>query len=172
MLTHIMWCWSCLHMFMQFPLKHICAGRARTSLCVFAYLLVHWFAQFSMCVTFRCMLHRARNQHINPNIDCTDIQRRIAILWLNVSDITPRIVFVSSYDICQELCNDVEHIFANNNIHINTCWSGAVPRFVTVNIQLVMLVRISAKQYVYAHEWSFRRFTYGNLVTTSPSSKW
>ena len=22
------------------------------------------------------------------------------------------------------------------------------------------------------HEWSFRRFTYGNLVTTSPSSKW
>ena len=23
-----------------------------------------------------------------------------------------------------------------------------------------------------SHEWSFRRFTYGNLVTTSPSSKW
>ena len=25
---------------------------------------------------------------------------------------------------------------------------------------------------VWSHEWSFRRFTYGNLVTTSPSSKW
>ena len=24
----------------------------------------------------------------------------------------------------------------------------------------------------YVCEWSFRRFTYGNLVTTSPSSKW
>ena len=24
----------------------------------------------------------------------------------------------------------------------------------------------------WSHEWSFRRFTYGNLVTTSPSSKW
>lgn len=23
-----------------------------------------------------------------------------------------------------------------------------------------------------SHEWSFRRFTYGNLVTTSPSSRW
>ena len=33
------------------------------------------------------------------------------------------------------------------------------------------------QRYVHKHdiglcEWSFRRFTYGNLVTTSPSSKW
>ena len=67
-----------------------------------------------------------------------------------------------------------------NHPHQHICYTHKC-NYIKYNIHCTPNVIIDFTSYICAqyllyirsmHEWSFRRFTFGNLVTTSPSSKW
>ena len=51
-------------------------------------------------------------------------------------------------------------------------WASARGHWCNLHPQAEPHAKNSQWYWLDACEWSFRRFTYGNLVTTSPSSKW
>ena len=123
----------------------------------FKSLLVHGILQFTMLITLRCALHRCSSR---------DIRRWKLWIWIKRQNRR-----MNKNIICQkngrftkkEALSDADPLpssectrFASNHRKPHT---KAHTKKFTMN-QLD------------ACEWSFRRFTYGNLVTTSPSSKW
>ena len=60
----VSWCAYCLHWHRQ------AFGYIPTIHYVFKVQWIHGIVQFTMCITSRCILHRAPNQHINRNIRC------------------------------------------------------------------------------------------------------
>ena len=63
------------------------------------------------------------------------------------------------------LCISAKWFLAKNKTSKETCTSPIVAA-------PIKSVAAHSGNLAEACEWSFRRFTYGNLVTTSPSSKW
>ena len=125
----------------------------------FKSLLVHGILQFTMLITLRCALHRCSSRDI----------RRWKLCLLDWGGEPPR-------------ARHIYNCISTNNGSFTTPEDGPMP---------IHYPRARARgSRCYPHprtethkkeftvkvmdmcEWSFRRFTYGNLVTTSPSSKW
>ncbi len=123
----------------------------------FNFLLVHWILQFTMLITLRCTLHRCSSRDIHHWKLCCSYHCKPSTKVANNK-------MVENY--YQEMW---QANFADRNqqsdlpplaMHVDVWTSCTWPQ-----------------RYVHKHdigmcEWSFHRFIYGNLVTTSPSSKW
>ena len=95
--------------------------------------------------TLRIVLHHKLHQYTN-----LDIQRKVTFFF--------PCKFAS-----------VHILLSNRYTLINVFFvAGSVEVRVVINFEWVYWLLM----FCHTCEWSFRRFTYGNLVTTSPSSKW
>ncbi len=122
----------------------------------FNFLLVHWILQFTMLITLRCTLHRCSSRDIHHWKFCCSYNCKPSTKVANIK-------------MWKLLSRQWQANFADRNQQIH------LPPL-TMHVD-VWTSSTWPQRYVHKHdigmcEWSFRRFTYGNLVTTSPSSKW
>ena len=123
----------------------------------FKSLLVHGILQFTMLITLRCALHRCSSRDIRrwklwANI-MYSIQGNETQIYKAQRTLGSRDRMIKFRLPCFPWVSTRGH------------WCNLHPRPET-HINLFTMIQLGAC------EWSFRRFTYGNLVTTSPSSKW
>ena len=85
------------------------------------------------------------HQHVNQDICCW----KCVVRWITYLSTIAQTALLST----QWLLHPIRH-----SSQLSTGMTPAPQPTITIG--------------VWSHEWSFRRFTYGNLVTTSPSSKW
>ena len=119
----------------------------------FKYLLVHGILQFTMLIALRCALHRYSSR---------DIRRwKLFIKKRHLTAIIKNGLDSKSDTSIWQLTNaDYPRTLAKGKSA-----QSLHPKASIHNVLFTVVWFISC-------EWSFRRFTYGNLVTTSPSSKW
>ena len=110
----------------------------------FKYPLTHGILQFTMIITLRCVLHRCLNR---------DIRRWK--LWFQIQNVS----FFLKHDGLRK-CFKASKFQHHPRVSILK-WYFIGYSHISFHIGNFRLCK-----------WSFRRFTYGNLVTTSPSSKW
>ena len=125
----------------------------------FKSLLVHGILQFTMLITLRCALHRCSSRDI----------RRWKLCLMQWGGQPPRAIH-------RHMC------ISTNNGSFTAKEDGPMlihyPRTSARGSRCDPQPRTEAHKWEFTVkwldtcEWSFRRFTYGNLVTTSPSSKW
>ena len=139
----------------------------------FKNLMIHWILQFTLLIAIRCVLHRMGNQEIHrPQI--------VYGFWFEL---------VSQFGTTSVVFNGFKkHKVPKPRINpwIYSGWQ-AWTEMRDFYRELARLVLISSARlgkpvaestlpfavFVCGScQWSFRRFTYGNLVTTSPSSRW
>ena len=127
----------------------------------FKSLLIHGILQFTMLITLRCALHRCSSRDIRRWKLCL-----MQYQWTSHQESTrekhvccTKITIVSQTKVKGPMLIHYPRASARGCRKYPQPRTEAHKRKFTVN-------------WLDACEWSFRRFTYGNLVTTSPSSKW
>ena len=126
----------------------------------FKILLVHGILQFTMIITLCCALHR----YLSRDIHRWKLSPR---QWKHSSQVSIKHTNVKQLKTRQQKQEGLKH---------PTCITTHEFCMRTTEISEGISPRRSRRKFTVqidiSCEWSFRRFTYGNLVTTSPSSKW
>ena len=129
-------------------LKQACSPEYQRAQYAFKDSMIHWILQFTLRIAFRCVLHRCESQEIR----CWKLYFELSIHNMFSDKITK---VLSRYK-SQRRPNGFLHPLAPSEMTLHTRW--------------IWIFESAIKTLDY--EWSFRRFTYGNLVTTFTSSKW
>ena len=135
---------SSMHAFRDIPKVHY----------VFKFLSAHGILQFTMLIALRCTLHRCSNRNIHHwkllvfQSNCNLEHAK----WIN-------------FKVETMVTRSFEFQLVKSTIreYLQEALAWVSPSELYTKIEYIILIMC---------EWSFRRFTYGNLVTTSPSSKW
>ena len=143
--------------------------------CEFKSLQVHWIVQITLCNACCCTLHQIPNQHINRHM----LVLSICFVVGNIQSRCNSRMIITHAIIVYVWCKYPTGV--DLGVYVTT-WRLKINILLQiVSITQICMVRsywlcstllcIKCKIIV-KRKWSFRRFTYGNLVTTSPSSKW
>ena len=163
----------------QTPHKYLCEERKTLSqTCsrpkpraqyAFKDSMIHGILQFTLSIAFRCVLHRGKSQDIH----CWELwylgERGLPSLSVNWFRLMVR------HRPIQHGHSRAQVAWAGG-LHLRATSDPIAPCFDTkhdrkeANLQGWVQVRFAVV--CLWTQWSFRRFTYGNLVTTSPSSRW